>query len=109
MSIWFMPWTYMLITLLVWGMGKGSAWYWCEITHRKLTPELTNFAIAFAAVWTALDFIMDGMKKYTARKTAAIEDTEKRKRAHDLLGYQLFGLLIVIVGSIGWLVLELMR
>lgn len=101
--------TYMVIALLVYGMGKGSAWYWCEITNQKLTPELTNFAIAFAVIWTALDFIFDGMKKYAERKTTTVEDVEQRKRTRDTLELQLFCLLLAIVGSIGWLVLELMR
>lgn len=85
MSIWFMPWTYMLIPLLIWGMGKGSAWYWTQITGEKLTLELTHLCIALSAFYIIDELVGDVIRRHAERKTEEIVDATERKRTRDTL------------------------
>lgn len=97
------------ILFFVCGLGYGSAWYWCEFTGRTLTPEFINFGIAYTAFMVALEYVFRGVIWYIARKTETIADTEAKERERSKLEWILTSLTLAIVGSIGWLVLKLMR
>ena len=107
MSIWLNPVTYLVIPLLVFAMGKGSAWYWCQIMHQSLSPQLTHFAIAFSAFFGACDILFEELKNYARSKTEGIEDGEKRHQAYDSLHSKLVALLYVIIASAGLLCLQM--
>jgi len=98
------PFTPILFPLLIFGMGRGLAWYWCQLTGHVMTDDLTNFSIAIVAFFTAMDYICLGINKYVAR-TVGEADEEKPFGLKD----KLYGLLVVIIVAIGWLVLEIAR
>jgi len=100
----FAPIFFPLIPLFIFGVGKGLAWYWCQLTGQTLTDDLTNFSVATTAFVLVTDYICLGINKYVAR-TVGEADEEKPFGLKD----KLYGLLVVIIVAIGWLVLELVR
>lgn len=90
--------------LLVYGLGYGLAWYWSELMGQAPTENLTNFSIAVVAFFVAIDYVFLGINKYVAR---TVGDANRKKPFG--LKDKLYGLLIIIVVAIGWMVLEIVR
>jgi len=93
-----------IILLFIFGLGRGMAWYWCELTRQQLTDGLINFSIAVVAFFTVLDYICLGINKYVAR---TVGDTDEKKLFG--LKYKLYSLLLTIIFAIGWLVLNVIH
>lgn len=98
-----MPIVPMLTVFFIVGMGKGLAWYWCELTSQVLTDNLINFSTATIALFIVTDYVWIKLQKYAEEKTR--DDPKKQSR----LKCQLLGLFIVILIVTGALVLELVQ
>lgn len=79
------PFTYMFIPILIYGMGYGGAWYWTQITGEKLTPELTHLAIALSAFYIVDELVGDAVRRHAERRTEEIADAAERKQVRDAL------------------------
>lgn len=91
------PFTYMFIPILIYGMGYGGAWYWCKITGQTLTPELVHFGIALTAFYSIDELVGDVIRRHAERKTEEIADATERKQTRDALSSRLVWWYIAIV------------